>query len=192
MRDSPSSPAPAASDSPKRMITREIAVSPASNTISREMTCAELTHAYQHLASQSEHDKIWCKKVEEAITDHAQWIDKARSAFIGQQKEISSLRVALGAHTQAQPAPSTPLGATTSDQELRSHVQATDATTHARLDAVEAALRGALASFDVELRQHTREAVEALANQLHVMQAAQGMSPTPSTAPPACSKALYA
>ena len=43
---------------------------------SRDMTLTELTHAYQHLAAQAAHDKVWVKTVELTITDHALWLDR--------------------------------------------------------------------------------------------------------------------
>ena len=102
MRDSPNIVAPRAQigDSPKRLVVREIATSPVA----------------------SEHDKAWAKQVEDAITDHAMWIDKARHAYDGHTKEIADLRKALGAKTEAQSAPSTPAP----DEQLRAHVQAGD------------------------------------------------------------------
>ena len=49
-------------ESPKRATQRVQAASPSAPT--RDMTLSELTHAFQHLAAQSDHDKVWCAKVE--------------------------------------------------------------------------------------------------------------------------------
>ena len=182
MRDSPTSP-PAKGESPKRMVIREIAQSPTAASISREMSLSELTHAYHHLADQSEKDKTWAKAVEHAITDHAIWIDRSRDAFNGCQKQIEGVRAALGAQAAATPAPNTPLGTTTADDALRAHVHATDTAMQARLQQVETTLRKALDSLDTELRQHTQEAVQELAGRVHLLQTAQGLSPGAASPP---------
>ena len=68
-------------DSPKRFTTagsRENAPSPAAPT--KDMTIQKLTHAYQHLAAQAALDKQRAARVEGALADHAQWLDRHSAA----------------------------------------------------------------------------------------------------------------
>ena len=44
------------------------------------MTIQELTHAYQHLATQAALDKQWALRVEGTVTDHALWLDRHGAA----------------------------------------------------------------------------------------------------------------
>ena len=95
-----------------------------------------------------------------------------------------------------QPPPTTTAtaqAADTTDAQLRAHVQAQDATVTARLDKAEAALQATLAALDGTLRAHTQEAVgatqlavEALAERVHLLDTARGLTanwPSPSAAP---------
>ena len=155
---------------------------------SRDMTLTELTHAYQHLAAQAAHDKVWVKTVEMTITDHALWLDRHSQAgdAIMHQVEMRLKRqsdATVTTTTKAQPADTT-------DEKPRAHVQAQDAAVTARLDQAEAALQATLSALDGTLRAHTQEAVgatqaavEALAAQVHLLDTARGLtanSPSPS------------
>ena len=61
---------PTIADSPKRFSgngSRALAANPA--VPSQDATITELTHAYQHLAAQTELDKQWAGRFEGAVTD---------------------------------------------------------------------------------------------------------------------------
>ena len=63
--------------SPKRFTIDESCVEAASPSApTHDMSTMELTHVYQNLAAQAALDKQWAGRVEFAITDRAQWLDR--------------------------------------------------------------------------------------------------------------------
>ena len=89
--------------SPARVGARRVAASPSAPT--RDMTLAELTHAYQHLASQASMDQDWAGNVEGAITTHAQWLenhtkglDKHEAVLVATDLKFVNIEATLGAH----------------------------------------------------------------------------------------------
>ena len=90
----------------------------------------ELTHAYQHLAAQAALDKAWMSKVEEAITDHAVWLDHHVREFraVGPQLQTQKQQVMRELDLRmANFQPSVSGASPSADAELRAHVRAQDA-----------------------------------------------------------------
>ena len=157
-------------DSPKRFTTdgsRVEAASPSAPTHDTSMT--ELTHVYQHLAAQSALGKQWAGRVELAITDHAQWPDRHKSAGNEVATRLNSMAESFAdlaskaATTDTTGTTGATAGATATapvpdatDVALRAQVQAQDASMGARLDAAEASLRETISALDVRLRAHAQ------------------------------------
>ena len=145
-------------DSPTRFTgENERATAPSPAAPSTEMTMAELTHAYQHLAAQAGLDKQWSTRVESAITDHAMWLDKHSRAGNTLAKALDDLTKAVAdssgqtttttATTGADGTSGGNTQADTTDAQPRAHVQAQDAAMGARLDTAENALRALIGSL---------------------------------------------
>ena len=129
-------------------------------------------------------DKAWVKTVETAITDHALWLDRHSHAGDSIMLQVEQrLKRQFDATTHPPTTTTTAQAAVTTDAQLPAHVQAQDATVTARLDKAEAALQATLATLDGTLRAHTQEAVgatqlavEALAERVHLLDTACGLT----------------
>ena len=87
-------------DSPKRLLnagSREQA--PSSSAPIKDMTIQELTHADQHLAAQAALDKQWALRVQGAVADHAQWLDRHSAAGISVAARLDALASAMADST---------------------------------------------------------------------------------------------
>ena len=133
------------------------------------MTMTELTHAYQHLAAQAGNDKVWMLQVEESITDHAvrldlhgQHIARMDAAGLQLSKDLTRTGAELMAKVDETLEAFKPslVTAEANDMELRKHVAAQDATMLGRLDKLEVKIQPAIDKWDLNLREHTQQAVQ--------------------------------
>ena len=84
------------------------------------------------------------------------------------------------------------LTAEMSDMELRKHVAAQDTNMIGRLDKIEAELQSAIDKLDINLREHTQQAVQETAGgladameRLHIVETARGMTSSRLSSPTA-------
>ena len=190
---------PTIADSPKRYSvdgTRIEAANPVAST--QDMTITERTHAYQHLAAQAALDKQWAGQVDLAITDHVLWLDRHKSAGSEFAARLNSMAANLASNATTADLTGSTTGANATapapdatDAALRANVQAQDVAMGARLDGAEASLRQMIANLDTGLRAHAQEAVaqtqlavKSLADKVHVVETARGLSSDVPGTPP--------
>ena len=94
---------------------------PSPSAPTRDMTIAELTRAYQHLAAQAAVDKAWAKMVEGAIADYVLRLDRHISAGDAVMYQVE---MRLKRQFDAIPTAATAQTVDTTDVALRAHVQA--------------------------------------------------------------------